>query len=70
MLLYYLGNYIPLVCRVQVDAATIDGTVLTTIQMICDSVQDNHLLSVQIHQYLIFDFRLWTRSEASVQIGK
>ena len=49
----------------------IDVHVLMAIQLLVETVAEgNKPLLYHIYQYLLFDFRIWSRSEFPVRIGE
>ena len=55
---------------VQVDARLIDVNVLMAVQLLVEATAatNPHMLQ-HLYQYLLFDFRVWSRSDFPVRIG-
>lgn len=55
----------------RVDPSLIDVNVLMAIQLLVDNVASSCVsLLHHVYQYLLFDFRIWSKSDFPVQIGR
>ena len=55
----------------QVHARLIDVNVLMAVQLLVEATASNNKTMLQhMYQYILFDFRIWSRSDFPVRIGK